>query len=88
MPVINSGLANIYPVESMEFFQSYLKGLLLTYNDRLKLRNEDLKPKIIEYLKKNRDSHFSDLMNYLDADLFEVRSAIEELRSEGKIVGR
>lgn len=88
MPVINSGLVNVSPGESIEFFQSFMQGLLLTHKDKLEIRSEELKPKIIEYLKNNPRTHFSDLMMVIDANLVEIRFAVNQLKKEGIILSR
>lgn len=64
------------------------RSILMTRVDVLRERSEELKPKIMEYLKKQKNADIFSLMKLLDADILEMKYAIEALKKEGKIVAR
>lgn len=58
---------------------------VMTEKDRLHVRYEELKPKIIKLLETRQKIHISELLGLLDADIFEIKFALNELKKEGKI---
>lgn len=57
----------------------------MTRKDMLKEKSIKLKPKILEYLKTHKDVTITELMRNLEANFFEIKFVVEELKKEGKI---
>ena len=61
------------------------RAILMTRKDLLRVRSNEIKPKILEYLEKNKTAETLNLMKRIDANIFEMKFAIEELKKEGRI---
>lgn len=57
----------------------------MTDDDKLHMRSEELRPKILELLKTRKEITITALLNLLDADILELRLALTKLRKEGKV---
>lgn len=66
-------------------FPSIASRSFLTEKDRLKVKSEEIKPKIMDLLEEKDELEISDLLKSLDANIIEIKIALKDLEKEGKI---
>lgn len=66
-------------------FPLVVSKVVMTEKDRLHVGSEELKPKIMKLLETRKAIHISELLELIDADIFEIKFALNELKKEGKI---
>ena len=70
---------------NIDIFKGLMSEIFLTEKDKLRLKAKKLKPKVIEYLKINKEATTLQIARFLDISFEDAYFILKTIEKEGKI---